>query len=110
MDLAITPHPTLIQQSRTMTLPSSHYFLQISPTISKGLSFGRPYKMFVTVNNIRLTQRDTQQDGFLRTHVYEASLVQGVNRIEIEVAASRDHGKEGLDVERVTVFANLMKP
>lgn len=110
VDLAITPHPTLIQQSRTMTLPSSHYFLQISPTISKGLSFGRPYKMFVTVNNIRLTQRDTQQDGFLRTHVYEASLVQGVNRIEIEVAASRDHGKEGLDVERVTVFANLMKP
>lgn len=65
--------------------------------------------MFVTVNNIRLTQRDTQQDGFLRTHVYEANLVQGVNRIEIEVAASRDHGKEGLDVEKVTVFANLMK-
>lgn len=109
LSLEVPPHATFTQQSRTITLPSSHYYLQISPTISKGLSFGRPYKMFVTVNNIRLTQRDTQQDGFLRTHVYEASLVQGVNRIEIEVAASRDHGKEGLDVEKVTVFANLMK-
>lgn len=109
LQVAIPPHPTLAQQSRTMTLPTSHYYLQISPTISKALSFGRPYKMFVTVNNIRLTQRETQQDGFLRTHVYEASLIQGVNRIEIEVAASRDTGKEGLDVEKLTVFANLMK-
>lgn len=65
--------------------------------------------MFVTVNNIRLTQRDTQQDGFLRTHVYESSLVQGVNRIEIEVVASKDHGREGLDIEKVTVFANLLR-
>lgn len=65
--------------------------------------------MFVSVNGTRLTQRDTQQDGSLRTHVYEGSLAQGVNRIEVEVAASRDNGKEGLDVEKVTVFANLMK-
>jgi hypothetical protein len=109
LQVTIPPHPTLAQQSRTMTLPSSHYYLQISSTISKALSFGRPYKIFVTVNNMRLTQRETQQDGFLRTHVYEASLVQGVNRIEVEVAASRDPGKEGLDVEKLTVFANLMK-
>lgn len=92
-----------------MTIPPSHYSLQISPTISKTLSYGRPYKMFVSVNGMRLTQRDTQQEGAFRTHVYESSLVQGVNRIEIEVAASRDNGKEGLDVEKVTVFANLLK-
>jgi hypothetical protein len=98
LQVTIPPHPTLAQQSRTMTLPSSHYYLQISSTISKALSFGRPYKIFVTVNNMRLTQRETQQDG-----------VQGVNRIEVEVAASRDPGKEGLDVEKLTVFANLMK-
>jgi hypothetical protein len=109
LQVTIPPHPTLSQQSLTMTLPSSHYYLQVSPTISKALSFGRPYKLFVTVNNIRLTQRETQQDGFLRTHVYEASLIQGVNRIEIEVAAAKDNGKEGLDVEKLTVFANLMK-
>jgi hypothetical protein len=109
LKLVVPPHQTLTHQSRTVTLPPSHYFLQISPTISKGLSFGRPYKMFVTVNNIRLTQRDTLQDGFLRTHVYETSLVQGVNRIEIEVVASKEQAKEGLDVEKVTVFANLLK-
>jgi hypothetical protein len=109
LQLAIPPHPTLAQQSRTLTLPPSHYFLQISPAVSKTLSFGRPYKIFVTVNGIRLTQRETHQDGFLRTHMYEASLVQGVNRIEVEVAAQREQSKEGLDVEKCTVFANLQK-
>lgn len=109
LQLAIPPHPTLAQQSRTLTLPPSHYFLQISPTVSKALSFGRPYKIFVTVNGIRLTQRETHQDGFLRTHMYEASLVQGVNRIEVEVAAQREQSKEGLDVEKCTVFANLQR-
>lgn len=109
LHLVIPPHPTLAQQSRTMTIPPSHYFLQISPTISKTLSFGRPYKMFVSVNGARLTQRDTQQEGPLRTHVYESSLVQGVNRIEVEIAASKENGKEGLDIEKVTVFANLLK-
>ena len=108
----IKPHETLSQQSRTITLPSSHYFLQISPTISKALSAGRPYKMFVTINGTRVTQRDTQfhQDTGRRTHVYEGSLAQGVNRIEVEVAAARDGGDgKGLDVEKVTVYANLMR-
>jgi len=78
---------------------------------------GRPYKMFVTVNGTRLNQRDTQfhADSGKRTHVYEGSLAQGVNRIEVEVAASRldaggDAGNgKGLDVEKVTVYANLMR-
>jgi len=109
LQLVVSPHPTLAQQSRTITLPPSHYFLQISPTVSKTLSFGRPYKIFVTVNGIRLTQRETHQDGFLRTHMYEASLVQGVNRIEVEVAAQREQSKEGLNIEKCTVFANLQK-
>ena len=42
-------------------------------------------------------------------HVYEGSLAQGVNRVEIEVAAGKENGKEGLEVEKVVVFANLMK-
>ncbi|KXL41344.1 hypothetical protein M433DRAFT_139084 [Acidomyces richmondensis BFW] len=115
--LSITPHATLAHQSTTITLPTSHYFLQIAPTISKQLSMGRPYKMFVTVNGTRLNQRDTQfhVDTGKRTHVYEGSLAQGVNRIEVEVAASKlDAGNEdgngkGLDVEKVTVYANLMR-
>ena len=41
--------------------------------------------------------------------MYEASLVQGVNRIEVEVAEQREQSKAGLDVEKCTVFANLQK-
>ena len=110
--LAISPHPTLAQQSRTVTLTPNHYFLQISPTISESLSYGRPYKMFVSVNGTRLTQRDTfaaQSDAKLRTHVYEGTLMPGVNRVEVEVAAAKENGKEGIEVEKVTVYANLTK-
>lgn len=115
--MTITPHETLSHQSTTMTLPNSHYFLQISATISKQLSMGRPYKIFVSVNGTRLTQRDTQlhPESNKRTHVYEGSLAQGVNRVEVEVAAAKEKAGEqdeevkGLDVEKVTVFANLTR-
>ncbi|RMY14927.1 hypothetical protein D0868_01181 [Hortaea werneckii] len=115
--MSLGPHPTLSQQSTTITLPPTHYYLQIAPTISKQLSMGRPYKMFVTLNSTRLNQRDTQfhSDTGKRTHVYEGSLVQGVNRIEVEVAASKQEGekedgrKEGLDVEKVTWLVNLLR-
>ncbi|KAK3714650.1 hypothetical protein LTR37_007630 [Vermiconidia calcicola] len=109
--MSVTPHATLSHQSTTTTLPPTHYFMQISPTISKQLSLNRPYKMFVTVNGTRLTQRDTQfhNETGKRTHVYEGSLAQGVNRIEIEVAAAKLGDERGLDVEKVTVFANLMR-
>lgn len=78
---------------------------------------GRPYKIFVSVNGTRLTQRDTQlhPESNKRTHVYEGSLAQGVNRVEVEVAAAKqkeddkDGEVKGLDVEKVTVFANLMR-
>lgn len=112
--LAIPPHDALSHQSTTITLPSTHYYLQIAPTISKELSAGRPYKMFVSVNGTRLTQRDTQYQGDSgkRTHLYEGSLAPGVNRIEIEVAAAKADGTvdtKGLDIEKVTVFAHLAK-
>lgn len=109
--LSLPPHATLSHQSTTITLPSSHYFVQISPTISKQLSAGQPYKVFVTVNGTRLTQRDTVFDAAgteRRTHVYEGSLAQGVNRVEVEVAAGKEDGK-GLDVEKTTVYVNLMR-
>jgi hypothetical protein len=72
----------------------------------------RPYKLFVTVNGTRLTQRDTilHSDSGRRTHVYEGSLMQGVNRVEVEVAAAKGSvNGEGLDIEKLGVFVNLMK-
>ncbi|KAF2719927.1 Bromodomain-containing protein [Polychaeton citri CBS 116435] len=110
--LNVPPHASLSQQSRTITLPNTHYFLQVMPQVSKQLALGRPYKMFVTINGMRLSQRDTQFDvgTGCRTHVYEGSLAQGVNRIEVEVATAKEkEGGKGLDVEKVTVFANLMR-
>ncbi len=73
---------------------------------------GRPYKLFVTVNGTRLTQRDTllQAETGRRTHVYEGSLAQGVNRVEVEAAAAKGNvNGEGLDIEKVGVFVNLMR-
>ena len=67
--------------------------------------------MFVTINGNRLTQRDTQLhgDSGKRTHVYEPTLMTGVNRVEVEVAAAKvgDADGKGLDVEKVTVFVHL---
>ncbi|KAK5109818.1 hypothetical protein LTR62_006551 [Meristemomyces frigidus] len=117
--LNIPPHPTLSHQSTTITLPITHYYIQINPTISKELSMGRPYKLFVTLNGLRLNQRDTQfhADNGRRTHVYDGTLMQGVNRVEVEVAAQKAGQGEGgerleergLDVEKVTAFVNLMR-
>ena len=74
---------------------------------------GRPYKMFVSMNGRRLNQSDTQfhVESGRRTHVYEGSLAVGVNRVEVEVAAAMGAGGEGegLEVEKVTVFAHLMR-
>ena len=114
--LAIPPHVSLSQQSTTITLPPSHYYLQVSPTVSHELSMGRAYKMFVSINGSRLTQRDTHFHSATgtRSHVYEGSLVPGVNRIEVEIAAAKvdaqgNASESGLDVEKVTVFASLMR-
>lgn len=110
--ISIPPHAILSHQSVTLTLPPTHYFLQIQPTISKQLGMNRPYKLFVTVNGTRLTQRDTilHQESGKRTHVYEGSLAQGVNRVEVEVAAAKGAaGGEGLDVEKVGAFVNLLR-
>ena len=112
--IGITPHASLSQQSATISVPATHFFLQIQPTISRELAINRAYKIFVTMNGTRLTQRDTtyHQDTGKRTHSYDGNLAIGVNRIEIEVAAAKagDNGDgKGLDIEKVTVYANLTK-
>lgn len=111
--MSIPPHEALTHQSLTITLPSSHYYLQITPEVSKSLALGRPYKMFVSINGTRQVQRDTEMaDEGRRKHVYDGTLAPGVNRIEVEVVStgSEMNGKTaGLEVEKVTVFANLMR-
>ncbi|KAI4834231.1 Bromodomain-containing protein [Aureobasidium sp. EXF-8845] len=125
--LAITTHPQLniqkpfhidvpaskqfTQQSLTMTIPSAHYYVSIIPNISQRLLIQRQYKLFVTVNGARLmgTTRDFMVGGVAdRKQVYDTALSPGVNRIEVEVVAVS--GRTGaLEVEKLMVFANLLK-
>ncbi|KAJ9625843.1 hypothetical protein H2203_004607 [Taxawa tesnikishii (nom. ined.)] len=112
--LDIPASPAYTQQSCTINLPSTHYYLQILPQVSPQLSSGRQYKLFVTVNGVRLMPSAAREmvNGDLnptgRKQVYEAALNSGVNRIEVEVVAVS--GRAGpLEVEKLSIFANLMR-
>ncbi|KAJ9648430.1 hypothetical protein H2199_001285 [Coniosporium tulheliwenetii] len=84
--LDIPASPELTQQSITLTLPSTHYFIQISPTIPVALT-SRAFKIFVTVNHNRLYEV-TKPDRVKGKPLYEGRLEPGkVNRIEVEVVA-----------------------
>ena len=113
--LNVSPSPEFTMQSMTVMLPASQYFLQITPTVSQQLSASRQYKLFVTVNGSRVTASmkpllngDIGGMTIERKSVYDAPLNPGVNRIEVEVAAVT--GRNGtLEVEKVSIFANLMR-
>jgi hypothetical protein len=59
----------------------------------------------------------TRQDGQKEKGrpVFEGKLVQGVNRIEVEVVAEREKGRQEkgkgeVEGEKCTVFVHLMRP
>ncbi|KAL9599686.1 MAG: hypothetical protein Q9219_003674 [cf. Caloplaca sp. 3 TL-2023] len=113
--LDIPPSSTTTQQSITISLPSSHYYLQLTPTLAPSV-MQRPYKTFVTVNNSRIIpnpQRPEESDA--RRPLYEHRVIPGINRIEVEIVAGTPRGapKVGtgpeLEVEKVTILAHLVK-
>jgi hypothetical protein len=113
MDLP--PSPTMAQQSITINLPASHYYIQIKPTLAASL-LDRQYKLFVTSGVTRLHATPVpghQNDS--RRPVFDARLLPGINRIEIELIAALPKGAtksaNGSDVEmeKITVFANLLR-
>ncbi|KAL8778400.1 MAG: hypothetical protein Q9213_007426 [Squamulea squamosa] len=113
--LDIPPSPTTTQQSITITLPSSHYFLQIVPTLAPGVVH-RPYKTFVTVNNTRVpTTPQRPDESEVRKPLYESRVQPGMNRIDVETVAGIPRGapKVGtgpeLEIEKVTIFAHMVK-
>lgn len=114
--LDIPPSPTTIQQSITITLPSTYYYLQLVPTLASSV-LQRPYKTFVTVNGNRIMQNPQMpEQSDARKSLYEHRVIPGMNRIEVEIVAGTPRGapKIGtgpeLEVEKITVFAHLMKP
>ncbi|KAF4556057.1 Chromatin structure-remodeling complex subunit rsc4-like protein [Elsinoe fawcettii] len=112
--LDIPASPDYTQQSVTVMLPATQYALQASPTVSQQLSSGRQYKLFVTANGVRVSPsirpmvNGDLTNGVEKKQVYDISLMAGVNRIEVEIVAVTGRGGT-LDVEKTTVFANLMR-
>ncbi|KAF2806063.1 Bromodomain-containing protein [Mytilinidion resinicola] len=103
------------QQSLTLTLPAAYHYLQVVPHIPVATT-SRLYRLFVTVNNTRMLEV-TRQDGQKEKGrpVFEAKLVQGVNRIEVEAVAEKEKekksdGKGEVEGEKCTIFVHLMRP
>lgn len=113
--LDVPPSPTQSQQSITINLPSTHYYLRIVPTIAHNLSHSQS-KLFVTANLQRLNpipQRPEETDP--RRPLYETRVSPGVNRVEVEMIAGPPRGApklgagQDVELEKITVFANVLK-
>ena len=112
----LPPSPTKAQQSVTINLPATHYYLQIKPTIAASLR-ERQYKLFVTSGTQRLHAIPTIPGHAVdNLHpLFEARILPGVNRIEVELIAALPRGApklpngQDVELEKITVFANLMK-
>lgn len=114
MDLP--PSDTMAQQSITINLPHTHYYLQIKPTIAPQL-LERQHKLFVTSGTQRLHAMPNLpgQSVDPRHPLFEARLLPGVNRIEVELIAAVPKGAakaingQDVELEKITVFANLLR-
>ncbi|GAM85380.1 hypothetical protein ANO11243_033870 [Dothideomycetidae sp. 11243] len=125
LSMTIPASEEYTHHSITLMLPVKLYHLQVSPNISAQLSSGRQYKLFVTVNGTRsapsvrpaassppTTNGDNivvaPAGGTEKKVVYDVPLVAGVNRLEVEIVAVTGRGGQ-LEVEKMTVFVNLMR-
>ncbi|KAL8977934.1 MAG: hypothetical protein Q9205_006366 [Flavoplaca limonia] len=113
--LDIPPSPSTTQQSITITLPSTHYFLQIVPTLASSV-VQRPLKTFVTANNNRIPPTPQRpEDSDIKKPLYESRVQPGMNRIDVEMVAGTPRGapKVGtgpeLEIEKITIFAHIVK-
>jgi hypothetical protein len=131
MDIFANLHKT--EHSATIACSAAHSYLQIIPKIPIALT-SRLYRIYVTVNGNKTYEVNrvpvtagingsSPGPGFESGKkkgepVYEAKLVGGVNRIEVEIVAEKDHkggasdtsnGKDQIESEKCTIFLNLMR-
>lgn len=113
--LDIAPLSTITHQSVTITLPKTHHYLRVVPTIASHV-MQRPSKIFVTLGLQRLIAIPQRaEDNDPRRPLYEARVLPGVNRIEVEMVAglARGNGKAGpgpeIELEKITVFVNVAR-
>ena len=115
--LNIPASPTRTQHSTTITLPITHYYLSITPTVSSSLMH-RPSKTIVSCSNqsnSKLQQIAQKGEPDPRRPVYETRLNPGVSTIDVEVVAGPPRGapKAGpgqeIDFEKFTIYVHLQK-
>ncbi|KAI0998998.1 hypothetical protein K3495_g9198 [Podosphaera aphanis] len=104
---------TLAQQSVTINLPATHYYLQIKPSIASAM-LKRQYKLFVTAGTTRLHAMPTIPGHPVepRNPLFEARLHPGVNRIELELVAAPitdSRSNNDIEIEKISLFVNLMR-
>ena len=113
--LDISPSPTTSQRSVIINLPKTQHFLRIIPTIASSVKY-RPNKLCVTAGMQRLEaipQRPEEYDA--SKPMYEVRLMEGVNRVEIEMVAGPPRGGpkngigQGIDKEKFSAFINVAK-
>lgn len=113
--LDIPPSATTSQQSITINLPKTQHYLRIVPTIASSVKY-RPNKLCVTVGMQRLEalpQRAEEHDA--SRPLYEVRLLEGVNRVEVEMVAgpprggARNGAGQGIEREIFSAFINVSK-
>lgn len=111
----IHPSESLTQLSITVTLPSTHYYMQIIPTIAPSV-LSRQHKLFVTAASTRLhpLPKNAQSGVDASEPLFDVRLLPGVNRIEIELIAALPKGTkpingQDVELEKITIFANLLR-
>jgi hypothetical protein len=120
------------EHSATLTVSPIHSYLQITPKLPIALTT-RLYRIFVSVNGNKTFEVNrvpvtagingsSPGPGFeggkkKGEPVFEAKLVGGVNRIDVEIVAEKDHkgvaetnsSKGDIESEKCTVFLHLMR-
>jgi hypothetical protein len=120
------------EHSATIVGSPTHSYLQITPKIPIALT-NRLYRIYVSVNGNKTYEVNRvpvtagingsspgpgYESGKKKGEpVYEAKLVGGVNRIEVEIVAEKEHkgasetsnGKEQIESEKCTIFLHLMR-
>ncbi|KAF2025212.1 Bromodomain-containing protein [Setomelanomma holmii] len=120
------------EHSATIIVDPTHSYLQIAPKVPIALT-NRLYRLFVSVNGNKTFEVNRvpvtagingsspgpgYEGGKKKGEpVFEAKLVGGVNRIEVEIVAEKDrkgapetsNGKEQIEVEKCTIFLHLVR-
>lgn len=116
-ELKLPPHPKLTQRSVTLNIPQGQWRHQLIVSLAASVQQQqRPFKLFVIANGATLgqsaplagTPADPAEAG---GKLYEVNLHHGVNVIQVQVIAGLPKSQSGAEaeLEKITIFANLMR-